>query len=140
MQKLCSGEQHRYNKYVTNTRFYYDKYRSLSNRDKQKNMPNFTNWNKNHLKEYRYNIVKRGRKNCQFVDEWKPIHTHHIVAPGFVDRPRRSDCTAGQMDGEAGWWTTSGNIVLPPPARVMGVGRQQQQKYITSKSIESDTM
>ena len=26
-------------------------------------------------------------------------HTHHIVTPGFVDRPRRSDCTAGQMDG-----------------------------------------
>ena len=52
-------------------------------------------------------------------------HTHHIVAPGFVDRPRRSDCTAGQMDGEAGWWTTSGNIGLPPLARVMGVGTQQ---------------
>ena len=52
--------------------------------------------------------------------------THHIVAPGFVDRPRRSDCTAGQMDGEAGWWTTSGNIGLPPLARAMGVGRQQQ--------------
>ena len=51
---------------------------------------------------------------------------HHIVAPGFVDRPRRSDCTAGQMDGEAGWWTTRGNIGLPPLARVMGVGRQQQ--------------
>ena len=51
-------------------------------------------------------------------------HTHHIVAPGFVDRTCRSDCTAGQMDGEAGWWTTSGNI--PPLARVMGVGRQQQ--------------
>ena len=31
------------------------------------------------------------------------------------------------MDGEAGWWTTSGNIGLPPLARVMGVGRQQQQ-------------
>ena len=31
-----------------------------------------------------------------------------------------------QMDGEAGWWTTSGNIGLPPLARVMGVGRQQQ--------------
>ena len=32
------------------------------------------------------------------------------------------------MDREAGWWTTSGNIGLPPPlARVMGVGRQQQQ-------------
>ena len=54
-------------------------------------------------------------------------HTHHIVTPGFVDRPRRSDCTAGQMDGEAGWWTTCGNIGLPPLARVMGVGRQQQQ-------------
>ena len=51
-------------------------------------------------------------------------HTHHIVTPGFVDRPRQSDCTAGQMDGEAGWWTTSGNIGLPPLARVMGVGRQ----------------
>ena len=53
-------------------------------------------------------------------------HMHHIVTPGFVDKPRRSDCTAGQMDGEAGWWTTSGNIGLPPLARVMGVGRQQQ--------------
>ena len=40
--------------------------------------------------------------------------THHIVTPGFVDRPRRSECTAGQMDGEAGWCTTSGNIGLPP--------------------------
>ena len=34
------------------------------------------------------------------------------------------------MDGEAGWWTTSGNIGLPPLARVMGVGRQQQQHLI----------
>ena len=32
------------------------------------------------------------------------------------------------MDGEAGWWTTCGNIGLPPLARVMGVGRQQQQE------------
>ena len=56
-------------------------------------------------------------------------HTHHIVTPGFVDRPRRSDCTAGQMDGEAGWWTTSRNIGLPPLARVMGVGRQQQHSW-----------
>ena len=31
------------------------------------------------------------------------------------------------MDGEAGWWTTSGNIGLPPLARAMGVDRQQQQ-------------
>ena len=55
-------------------------------------------------------------------------HTHHIVTPAFVDRPRRSDCTAGPMDGEAGWWTTSGNIGPSPLARVMGVGRQQQQQ------------
>ena len=67
------------------------------------------------------------------------IHTHdthlfnctHIRTtlspPGFVDRPCRSDCTAGQIDGEAGWWTTNGNIGLPPLARVMGVGRQHNQ-------------
>ena len=70
------------------------------------------------------------------------IHTHHlfncthIVAPGFVDRPRRSDCTAGQMDGEAGWWTTSGNIGLPPLTRVMGVGRQQQHIIISLFSLK----
>ena len=29
------------------------------------------------------------------------------------------------MDGEAGWWTTSGNIGLHPLKRVMGVDRQQ---------------
>ena len=51
---------------------------------------------------------------------------HRIVTPGFVDRPRRGDCTAGQMNGEADWWITSGNIRLSPLARVMGVGRQQQ--------------
>ena len=34
------------------------------------------------------------------------------------------------MDGEAGWWTTSGNIGLPPLARVMGVGRQQQPNVL----------
>ena len=32
------------------------------------------------------------------------------------------------MDGEAGWWTTSGKIGLPPLARVMGVGRQQPEE------------
>ena len=31
---------------------------------------------------------------------------------------------------EAGWWTASGNIGLPPLARVMGVGRQQQVEPI----------
>ena len=34
------------------------------------------------------------------------------------------------MDGEAGWWTTSRNIGLPPLARVMGVGRQQHEKKV----------
>ena len=34
------------------------------------------------------------------------------------------------MDGEAGWWTTSGNIGLPPLARVMGVGREQQHDIL----------
>ena len=52
-------------------------------------------------------------------------HTHHVVTPVFVDRPRRSDYTAGQMDGEAGWWTASGKIGLPPLAMVMGEGIQQ---------------
>ena len=52
---------------------------------------------------------------------------HHIVNPGVVDKPRLSDCTAGQRDEEAGWWTTSEKIGLPPLARVMCVGRQQHQ-------------
>ena len=65
---------------------------------------------------------------------------HHIVTPGFVDRPRRSDCTAGQMDGEAGWWTTCGNIGLPPLARVMGVGRQQQVNVLLSKMNKTTCM
>ena len=74
-------------------------------------------------------------------------HTTHIISstaptyaphyhPGFVDRPRRRDCTAGKMDGEAGWWTTNGNIRLPPLARVMGVGRQHNLDIITQVSRE----
>ena len=39
------------------------------------------------------------------------------------------------MDVEAGWWTTSGNIGLPPLARVMGMGRQQQQGMITGTAF-----
>ena len=31
------------------------------------------------------------------------------------------------MDGESGWWTTSGNIGLPPLARVIGVGKQHNR-------------
>ena len=41
------------------------------------------------------------------------------------------------MDGEAGWWTTSGNIGLPPLARVMGVGRQQHHKPMISSTVET---
>ena len=33
-----------------------------------------------------------------------------------------------QLHPHTGWWTTSGNNRLPPVARVMGVGRQQQQQ------------
>ena len=54
---------------------------------------------------------------------------HHVVTPGFVDRPRWSDGNAGQMEGEAGWWITCGKIGLPPLARVKGVGRPEQQSY-----------
>ena len=59
-------------------------------------------------------------------------HMHHSITPGFVDRLRRSDCTASQMDGEAGWWTTSGKIGFLTLARVMGVGRQQLMSKIKS--------
>ena len=50
------------------------------------------------------------------------LHTHHIVTPMFVDRLHRSDCTAGQIDGEAGWWTTSDKIGLPPTRKGHGSG------------------
>ena len=43
------------------------------------------------------------------------------------------------MDGEAGWWTTSGNIRLPPLARVMGVGRQQHVSASKLVSFADDT-
>ena len=43
------------------------------------------------------------------------------------------------MDREAGWWTTSGNIGLPPLARVMGVGRQHTQLLeFVSESVYVD--
>ena len=61
--------------------------------------------------------------------------THHLfncthIRTTLSPLDLRSDCTAGQMDGEAGWWTTCGNIGLPPLARVMGVGRQQQEEMV----------
>ena len=42
------------------------------------------------------------------------------------------------MDGEAGWWTTSENIGLPPLARFMGVGRQQQQLIVFTSKYKQD--
>ena len=44
------------------------------------------------------------------------------------------------MDGEAGWWTTSGNIGLPPLARAMGVGRQQQHALCDVTAVVSEDL
>ena len=73
-------------------------------------------------------------------------HTTHIISstaptyaphchPWICGQVCWSDCTAGQIDGEAGWWTTSRNIGLSPTARVLGttttangrVGRIQRE-------------
>ena len=32
-----------------------------------------------------------------------PLCNTHIVTPEFMDRPHRGDCSAVQVDGEAGW-------------------------------------
>ena len=64
-----------------------------------------------------------------------PTYAPHCY-PWILDKPYRSDCTAGHVDGEAGWCTTRGNIVLPPLARGMGVGRQQQQQQLILKCMK----
>ena len=46
----------------------------------------------------------------------------HINTIGFMVRPRRSECTADQIAGEAGWCTTSGKIGLPPYQGCHGSG------------------
>ena len=52
-------------------------------------------------------------------------HTHHIATYGFGHRPRRSDCNAGQVDGEEAGGPQAGRSDSPPPiAKVMRVGRQ----------------
>ena len=51
-------------------------------------------------------------------------HTHHIVTLDLWTDPAGGDCTTGQMDGEASWWSPSGKMGLTLLARVMGVGRQ----------------
>ena len=40
------------------------------------------------------------------------LSTHYVVTSGFVDRLRWGNGYAGQMDGEAGWWTASGEMGL----------------------------
>ena len=73
-----------------------------------------------------------------FRGHQQQANTHHIVIPGFVDRPYWNDCTAGQMDRKVGWWTTSGKIGLPSLARVMGVDRQEQLIEFVFYSIYVD--
>ena len=38
-----------------------------------------------------------------FVESVRVASRTHIVTPGYVDRPRRRDCTAGQLEEEAAW-------------------------------------
>ena len=100
------------------------------------------------LISYLYKVVAKLHRSplCHFCNSHTHSHDTHylfncthirttlsLVIPGFVVIPRRSVGTACQMEGKAGWWTTSGNIGLPPPplARVKGVGRQQQQVCVT---------
>ena len=49
---------------------------------------------------------------------------------GFVNRPNRSNDTAGQMAGELAGGRHMGRSESPPQARVKGVGRQQQEIII----------
>ena len=57
-----------------------------------------------------------------------PTHAPHGHS-WICGQTSRTDCAAGKMDGEAGWWTTSGNIGLPPLAMVIGVSRQQEVQH-----------
>ena len=78
-------------------------------------------------------------------------HTAHIISsteptyaphchPWICGQTPPGDCTAGQMDGEAGWWTTIGNIGLPPTSKGHGRGRQQQdyQRRFTENPFSED--
>ena len=55
-------------------------------------------------------------------------HAHHFANPGFVDKPRRGDCTADLMVGDASWLTKREDRTLPL-VRAMGVGSQQQHTF-----------
>ena len=83
------------------------------------------------LKSYLHKVDAKSHPSplCPLCNTHTPsLQLHHIVTPGFVDRTSWSDGAAGQMEGQAGWWTKSVMIGLPPSqTRVKGVGKQQQQ-------------
>ena len=82
------------------------------------------------LKSYLHKVDAKSHASPLFV-----TNTTHIIsstAPTYTPHCHQwicgqtpSEYTAGQMDGEAGWWTRSGKIRLPLLARGMGVCRQQ---------------
>ena len=65
------------------------------------------------LKSYLHKVDAKSHQSplCTLSLQLHP-HAHHIVTPGFVNRPRRGDCSAGQMDGEAG--PQAGRSTPPP--------------------------
>ena len=75
------------------------------------------------------------------------IHTHttHIIsltAPTYTPHcyPWICDGIAVLMDGEDGWWTTSGKIGLPQLARGIRVGKQQQEKCLLEEQLKDIAM
>ena len=79
--------------------------------------------------KYTYTKSKSKHIHHHYAPSVTLTHTTHIISstaptyaphchPGFVDRPHQSECTAGQMDEEAGCWTSSRKISLPPLAMV----------------------
>ena len=96
------------------------------------------------LKSYVHKVSAKLHPSHHYAPSATPTHTISSTAPScaphchpWVDRPRRSECTAGQIDGVAGWWSTIRNIGLPPLAKVMGVGRQQQQLRSGELTVET---
>ena len=60
--------------------------------------------------KYTQNEALRISTGCHKMSSVDHLHveanmlkvTHHLVTPGIVDRPRRNECTAGQINGDAG--------------------------------------
>ena len=97
------------------------------------------------LKSSSQSILTQSRRQNTSITTMSPLsHSHtnhhfnctHIVTHEIVDRPRRSHCTAVQVDREDSWWSTRWKIGLPPLAKVMGVGRQQHNsQFANSKRM-----